>query len=964
MKTSTKNFLLTLVLMVFSLPLLHASSLDLSGRWSFALDPDEKGITEQWYLKNLPEMVSLPGSNVENLKGYDISLTTPFTASIYDSSWYFNPHMEKFRQEGNIKVPFFLTQNKYYVGQAWYQRQLEVPADWSGKRLFLYLERPHYVTRVWIDGKVVGTYNSLNTPHIYDVTDFVKAGSKHQLSIAVHNSLDQMDVGTNSHSVTDHTQGNWNGIVGRIELQAREAVYIEDMQIYPDLKKRQAVVKLKIINTTGQEISAAVELDVSAFNTYKTHQIKQKATVALTTDAGEQEVVMTLPMGKKMLTWDEFTPALYKLHASLKNGNQVDRLTRQFGMREITIEGKWIYVNGRKTLMRGTVENALFPLTGYPPTDVASWERVFRICKAYGLNHVRYHSVCPPEAAFIAADLVGVYLQPEGPSWPNHSTQLGRGLPIDTYLMDETKRMSKVYGNYASFVMMAAGNEPRGNWVAWVSDFVDYWKATDSRRIYTGASVGGSWSWQPKNQFHVKAGARGLNWSRTQPESFSDYSDWLSRSNEPYISHETGQWCAFPNLDEIKKYTGTTRARNFELFKEELERKDMLDRRHEFLQASGKLQVLSYKHEIEKTLRTPDFAGFQLLSLNDFSGQGTALVGVLDAFWDEKGYVTAPEFRRFCNTTVPLIRISKFVYRNNETFTAKAEIAHFGPEAMDNAPVLWRIRDEYGLVLSERLLCVKDIPLGSNTPLADINIDLSQWTKPVKLNLEIQVAGTEFVNDWDFWVYPKQQAAPDAGDVYVVNTLDNKARQVLADGGKVLLLAAGKVEYGKDVVQYYSPVFWNTSWFKMRPPHTTGVVVDNYHPVFRDFVTDNWANMQWWELINRAQTMLLDDFPKGFQPMVQPIDTWFIHRKLGMLFEARVGNGRLMMTSMDLENELANRPVAESMYRSIIRYMLSNDFRPETEVELQRIIDLYEKTAEPINSFSKSSPDELRQGTI
>lgn len=262
-------------------------------------------------------------------------------------------------------------------------------------------------------------------------------------------------------------------------------------------------------------------------------------------------------MGEKMQLWDEFNPALYELTAEVSSEHGTDKQTRTFGMREFKIDGKMFYVNGRLTQLRGTVENCDFPLTGYAPMDEESWERVFRICRSYGLNHMRFHSFCPPEVAFAAADRVGFYLQPEGPSWPNHGVKLGNGMYIDRYLMEETQRMNKAYGNYASFCMMACGNEPAGNWVAWVSDFVDYWKKTDSRHVYTGASVGGGWAWQPKSMYHVKAGVRGLDeWRRRAPESMSDFRAKIDTVSVPFVSHETGQWCVFPNFDEISKYDG------------------------------------------------------------------------------------------------------------------------------------------------------------------------------------------------------------------------------------------------------------------------------------------------------------------------------------------------------------------------------------------------------------------------
>jgi len=933
--------------------------IDLKGQWSFAIDDKDQGVTEKWFARELNDSVYLPGSMVENLKGYDISLKTQFTASIYDSSWFFNPHMEKYRQPGNLKMPFWLTQMKHYTGLAWYQKDVIIPAAWKGNHISLLLEHPHFITRVWIDNQEIGTQNSMSVPHEFDLTEKIKPG-KHRISIRIDNRLKSMDVGTNSHSVTDHTQGNWNGMVGDLQLKSRPFLYFDDIQVFPDLKTKSALVKIKVVNQQGNPVKAKILISANSFNTKQSFAVAPvELPITVSGKAGEFE--MTLPIGENMQTWDEFDPALYKLKATLTSGKQTDSRDVEFGMREITIQGKYFYVNGNKTVLRGTVENAVFPLTGYPPMDVASWDRVFRICKSYGLNHMRFHSYCPPEAAFKAADRVGFYLQPEGPSWPNHSTQLGRGLPIDTYLMDETIRITKEYGNYASFTFLACGNEPRGNWVQWVGKFVDYWKATDARRLYTGASVGQGWAWQPKSQFHVKAGARGLNWKEASPESTSDYRSRIDSIQQPYVSHETGQWCVFPNFDEIKKYTGVMRAKNFELFKEDLADSDMADLSHEFLMSSGHLQALCYKHEIERTLRTPDYAGFQLLCLNDYPGQGTALVGVLDAFWDEKGYMTAPEFRRFCNSTVPLARIEKFVYRNNETFAAKIEVAHFGSSTLTNAKTLWRIRDQFGLVLKESELSVKDIPVGNNFELGEVKLDLSEFSTAVKLNLEIAIEGTDFVNDWDFWVYPLQKEAVNTDGIFVADELNDEAVAVLNKGGKVLLLADGKIQYGKDVVQYYQPAFWNTSWFKMRPPHTTGVFINNYHPVFKDFVTESWGNMQWWELINRAQTMLLTDFPKGFQPIVQPIDTWFINRKLGMLFEANVGKGKLIMTSMDLTNNPEERPVATQLYTSIVNYMNSEKFSPENTIPLQTIKDLFTKTAAPINSYTKSSPDELKK---
>lgn len=931
-------------------------SVSLSGKWAFQIDREDKGIREEWFNKTLSDRINLPGSMPEKLKGDDVTVRTKWTGSLYDSSYYFNPYMEKYRIDGQVKLPFFLTPDKHYVGVAWYQKKVTVPDSWKGERIVLFLERPHIETTVWINHREVGMRNSLCVPHVYDLTSYVTPGKSCLVTIRVDNRIKEINVGPDSHSITDQTQGNWNGIVGKIELQSTPEVFFEDIQVYPDLAGKKALVRMNV--RASSSAKGEIALSARSFNTNVNHEIAP-VYQTVTVRKGDNPLEMELPMGQNFLTWDEFSPALYRLTATLKNGKQIETKQVQFGMREFTINGKWFYVNGRKTMLRGTVENCDFPLTGYAPMDVASWERVFRICRSYGLNHMRFHSFCPPEAAFIAADLVGFYLQPEGPSWPNHGPKLGNGQPIDKYLMDETIALTKAYGNYASYCMLACGNEPSGRWVNWVSKFVDYWKATDPRRVYTGASVGGSWQWQPHNQYHVKAGARGLTWAERQPESMSDYRAKIDTVKQPYVSHETGQWCVFPDFNEIRKYTGVNKARNFEIFRDILEDNDMSGQAHDFMMASGKLQAICYKHEIEKTLRTPDYAGFQLLALNDYSGQGTALVGVLNVFFEEKGYIDAEKFRRFCSPTVPLARIPKFAYTGDETFHADIEVAHFGVMPLRGARTVYTVKDKYGKVYAHGVVGSGNIPIGNLISLGSVDLKLDAVDTPRKLNLEIRIENTDAVNDWDFWVYPAR-VEPAEGDVYITDTLDERAISVLKQGGKVLITAAGKVSYGKEVVQYFTPVFWNTSWFKMRPPHTTGIFLNEYHPLFKEFPTEYHSNLQWWELLNKAQVMQFTNFPGNFQPIVQSIDTWFISRKLGVLFEANVLNGKLMMTSMDITSQPEKRVVARQMYKAILDYMNSDSFRPSATVSLEQVQELFTKVAGNVKSYTKDSPDELK----
>lgn len=958
---------------------LHAQQvIDLSGEWQFRLDRDD----------NYRDVIELPGSMPQRLKGDDISVHTQWVGALYDSSYFHNPYMEKYRETERMKLPFFLTPSKHYVGKAWYKRQFSISNSEcgikSGKNrkqnvgndelcnlnYELYLERPHIATTVWVNGKQVlgadkksssptdGSQNSLSVPHLYDLSGLLHEG-ENTIEVCVNNHPDVVKVGNDSHSVTDQTQGDWNGMVGRIEL--RPVPIVKVLRVYPNIDKHEARVLLVTSDKTTK--TREFEFMAESFNTAKRHIVTTKATIP----NGKDSLWAIIDMGADMLLWDEHCPQLYRLSVQDAKTNRVFTET-YFGMRKIEMHDKMFYVNGKETQLRGTVENCTFPNTGYPPTDLDSWLSIFENYKRWGLNHVRFHSYCPPEAAFLAADLTGVYIQPEGPSWPNHGVKLGRGEYIDTYLYDEAVRIVDEYGNHPSFTFFAFGNEPAGNWVRWSTDAVARLKAYDDRHLNCGFSVGGGWAWQPGSDYAVKAGARGLNeWTKSAPESMANFERAISTYNGkdmpgtpitmPFVTHEAGQWCVFPNFKEISKYTGVNKAKNLEIFRDLLRDNGMENMAEKFLMASGKLQALCYKYELERILRTPHYAGFQILSLNDYSGQGTALVGLTDVFYGEKGYITADDFREFCSKAVPLATFPKFTYTNDETFEADLTLNNYTGEEYKNTEVTWRIS---GLDIAETTKL--DISTGQGIHIGHVMVPLKTITKAGKYTLEVDVPAAGAHNHWDFWVYPSLVNIQSSTykDIYITDTLDKKAIKTLRKGGKVLICAAGKVAYGKEVKQQFTPVFWNTSWFKMRPPHTTGVYVDDSHPVFRNFPTDNHSDLQWWELVNKAQVMQFTDFPQDFQPTVQSIDTWFVSRKIGMLFEARVGQGRLLMTSMDITSNLEHRIVARQLRKSILDYMCSDEFQPRWTIDIERISELFTKVAGEVNMFTNDSPDELK----
>ncbi|HWL15214.1 MAG TPA: hypothetical protein VNR00_06395, partial [Opitutus sp.] len=797
---------------------------------------------------------------------------------------------------------------------------------------------PHWKTRVWWDDRLIGTGDSLSTAHRFEIGTGLAPGP-HRLTIEVDNTLDP-DIGENSHSVSDHTQGNWNGIVGRMELVATATAWVAELNLYPNLDDRTVVVRGRIAAVSGTKLPSQIALAGDP--------AKPSQEVAVATD-GTFSATLAFPAGAPV--WDEFTPALHRVVATLPNGEQH---TATFGFRTISHDGRQLTLNGRKLFLRGTLDCAAYPRTGHPPMDLAEWKHVFGIIRSYGLNHVRFHSWCPPEAAFVAADELGLYLQIEVASWPNWSTTLGDGKPVDAWIDAETQRILQAYGNHPSFLFLCAGNEPSGDHhAAWLSGWVSRQKSGDSRRLYT---AGAGWPEVPENDFHIRSEPRIHQWgdglasriNRLPPETTTDYRDFIRGRAVPVVSHEIGQWCAYPNFGEMPKYTGYLKPRNFEIFRESLARHHLADQAHDFLIASGKLQALCYKEDIESALRTPEMAGFQLLGLSDFPGQGTALVGVLDAFWDDKGYIDAATFRRFCASTVVLARLERRVFTTADTFAAGVEVAHFGANALPGAVVAWRLVGDDHNVVAEGRFAPQDIPVGAANTIGRIDLPLARVPAPARYRLIAAVEHTDFENDWDVWVYPETKDNPAApAGVTVVRALSAEARQRLDAGEAVVLMippaqVAPDSEKGR-IALGFSSIFWNTAWTNGQAPHTLGILCDPRQPALADFPTEAHSNWQWWYPLQHAAPMILDGLPAELRPIVRVVDDWFTNRKLALAFEARVGRGRLLVTSIDLASGDLD-PVRRQLRASLLRYAASPTFSPGTSLAPEQIAALFGST--------------------
>jgi len=909
-----KPFLIALLGGACALPAWAADTINLSGNWRFDLDKADEGVAQRWYGRTLEHSIKVPG--ILNAQGYgdEIGVQTPWVLSLYDKNWNLREDYKAYAQPGAVKVPFLSQPPRHYLGAAWYQRDIQVPAAWKGKRVQLFMERPRWGSTVWVDEREIGSNRSLVAEHAYELGALTPG--RHRVSVRVDSRL-LMKYRPDAHSVSDSLGMSWNGIVGKVELRATTPVYIDDAQVYPRVADRSALVRVKIGNTSGRAGAGAISA------------LGRRIPVQWTEQGGSAEFRVQYPRNAK--TWDEFEPVLQKLTLALKGsgGEADDKRELSFGFVEIRAAGTDILVNGRPTFWRGTHHGGDFPLTGYPPTDVAYWKKIFRINKEWGINHVRFHSFNPPQAAFQAADEVGIYLQPEPGMWNNFSAGSGN----EEMLYQETERMIRAYGNHPSFLLLSPSNEPSGPWKPIFDKWIAHYRAVDPRRLYTN----GTGHTEPSVP-EVDKGADYLAIQRIGPKPLRNKTGWFGRDysaslegiSVPVLSHETGQWIAYPDFSIIDKFTGYLRPGNYEIFRDSARAHGVLEKNREFALASGRYQYLCYKEEIEAVLRSRGMSGYQLLDLHDYLGQGTALVGLLDTFWEPKGYATAAEFTRFNGVTVPLARLARATWTSNETLDVPLEIAHYGRAPLAGAQPYWRVLDARGKVAAAGALPALTVPIGKNTALGRVSLALAALPAPAQYRLEVGLQGTQAVNDWTFWLYPAALADAAPPQVLVTHSWD-EAEQRLASGGTVLYMPRKADLDWTSPPLADVPVFWNRlmnpGWSRM-----LGLWIDSKHPALAGFPTDSHFNWQWTELVATARAMNLDRLPRGLQPIVQPVDDWNRNYKLGVLFEARVGAGRLMVSTADLENRLDERVVARQLRKSVLDYMGSAAFQPAVQV--------------------------------
>ena len=904
--------------------------IDLSGEWRLALDKKCRGVLPQF-----DDTITLPDTTSHAGKGED------------------NPA----REEG------FLTDTKLFEGDAWFTRKADLSAA-VGKTAKLVFERTR-ITKLYIDGEYVGTQNSLVSPHVYDITKYVKGGEQ-EITVCVSNVGYPTKGG---HLTSPDTQTNWNGITGEMAVKIYGAAYADEVKIYPLFEEKAFRVVAKI---KGAESGKAV-ISAESFNAPDGKAVHRPSAVNAIFTGGE--LIATLPLGEDARTWDEYSRELYNIKIDI--GGDVYEIIA--GLREFKAVKDKFYINGRKTFLRGKHDGMIFPLTGYAPTTVDEWLRVLKISRSYGMNHYRFHTCCPPEAAFIAADMLGIYMEPQLPFWGTIQAPGEEGFNEEeqNFLIAEGFRMLDAFGSHPSYCMMSMGNELWGSKER-LNEIIGAYKSRDSRHLYTQGSnnfqwfpnvienddffvgvrlandrlIRGSYAMCDAPLGHIQTdkpatthnydsivhptraasatevsedGTVQIQYGTTMKTVKASEADADFVPDVPIVTHEIGQYETYPNFDEIEKYTGSLKARNFEVFRERLDEKGLLPLAHDYFEASGALAVQCYKEEMESIFRSQSLGGFQVLDIQDFSGQGTALVGVLDAFMDEKGICSPEEWREFCNDAVILAEFEDYNLESGEGFAAEIRLANYRPSGVCGKKFTAVLTCECGTELA-RLSGEVPKTVENYIALGRLAAQIPEFEAPKKLTLALAVEDTDIRNHYTLMAYPKPESVDTAG-AYMFEKLDAEAEKLLA-AGKTVLIVPQLGDIANSIEGYYCQDFWCYHMFRLisemmkkpEPVGTMGLLIDAQHPALADFPSEKFSTPQWWEIVSNSRSEILDGSAEGKRVIVRTIDNFERNHDLALMYEYNYLDGKVVVCNCDFE-KLAASPEGRQFICSVVGYV-------------------------------------------
>lgn len=893
---------------------------------SQASQRDTLDIGGEWYYRLLQAPAYIPGEGTLTLPGTLDTNGKGITVPMSDNTTQ-------------------LSRKVTYSGDVSYFRTIDIPLAWKGKTIELVLERTR-ASKIKVDGNEIGSSRKVSSPHRYDLTSFLSPG-QHEIEITVNNG-DSIPgtVRRNSHSFAEATQTNWNGIIGDMMLVSKDPAAISRAIAIPDPKRKGFKIDLGIGSVTREPLIVRAE---TPYSDPVWHII----------EPGGDDASFFVPLNETPPRWDEWNPQMTTVMLTVvdNNGIETDRFPVSAAYRDFSTSGTTFTINGKPTFLRGKHDACVFPYTGYPPTDVDSWREYFSIMKDYGINHIRFHSWCPPEAAFTAADEAGVYLQVELPIWG----ELDRDLTdLNSFLKEDLSGILETYSGHPSFVMFAVGNELWGD-KKLMKEFMDTARdynpgilATYGSNIYLGmdgyidgedylvaSRVGEEVnpSTYARGSFSFADDGTGGALNNTYPNSQMNFSQAVKASPVPVVGHETGEYQMYPNFNESAKYTGVLRADNLEEFKKRAIETGLYRKNERFFKSSGKWAAKLYKADMEMALRTPGMGGFQVLDIQDYPGQGTALIGILDAFMDNKGHITPEEWRQSCDELTVLAEFPRFTFEEGETVTVPIKVANFSDNESAIAGIQWHTPFASGTI---------NPPSGKGLIEAgEIRLNLPHIKTPVKSNLKLTSSDGREMNSYDFWIYP--QKMKEVKGVNVTRDI-NDALYLLGKGEKVILIPDSATVADASLGPLFQTDFWNYRMFRTicdmmevpPSPGTLGLLINEDHPVFRSFPTDYHTDWQWYPIVHNSFPLIIDRLPVDIDPIVEPIDNVERNFRLALILECAVGKGKLMIIAADMD-KASEYPEGRWLLQSAKEYVASKEFKPKITLDSQQVVNLLTK---------------------
>lgn len=905
---------------ILMIPVSHGhAGHSLAGTWRFALDPGDAGLAAAWWSRPdaFKETIPLPGTTELARKG-ERRTTAP-------------------------KGEHHLTREFHHLGPAWYQRDIEIAESWRGHRVELTLERVMWQSRVWLnDREISPPADSLCVPHVHSLgrvgTDIPPG--RHRLTLRIDNRMIH-PIGDKGHAYGDQMQSIWNGLVGKIALRPIATGELLHARLFPD--------------AANQAIRAELALEPAPSNHRSTGTItvrdpegREIARCSWQADPGKTTHEVTLELDTPPRLWSEFEQPLYLIEIISSDAPEATPPWRErIGFRSITRDGRRLAINGSPSFFRGNLECAAFPLTGHPPVDVESWRRIWQVYREHHLNHARFHSWCPPRAAFVAADELGIYLQVEAPIWmdhwmagPNprpemetagHPQGLGKGdRTNDEFARAEIRRILDAFGNHPSFVLFCIGNELGTSDFEVIGPWMAEARAHDPRRLYAASTARTITPHCEYNATHHIPGI-GPCRARFSADTRWNYEETYAQAPVPILAHETGQVPVYPDWNELTHFTGPLKPFRLEALREQARAHGILDDAADLRAASGALNRLLNREELEGYFRTPSCAGFQLLSMQDFTGQGEALVGWRDIFYQDKGTTTAADFRQWCAPTVPLLEISKRIWQTHETLTASTLIHHSGPKPETHISLRWSLTNpKENRELASGTLPALTVKPGDVARAGEISFPLKHITAPAELRLTLAAEGREEIcNSYPLWIFPETIDPSTPDDVLLTDDWP-AAKVALAAGRRVVFFTDRVGKPGATGLASWRPLYWSVPFFPGQHSQTLGLLVRNSHPAFASFPTPAFNDWLWHDICTGAKGF---DFtgmvPADWKPIAQPVSDFHLNRKLASLFELRLGPGNLLVSGYSLAADRADRhPEVAALRRSLLDYAASPAFAP------------------------------------